>query len=147
MKVKIIAKDENYTIYKDMLEKGGFIIDDKAELVLKEDLHQDVFLGMSNGDIIPIPYNEVLYIESYGRDVYINTMNGFFKLKNRLYEVDESLKNSGFLRISKSVIINKAGIESIKPIINSRFELIMKNKEKVTVTKSYRKIFRTFIGF
>jgi DNA-binding LytR/AlgR family response regulator len=147
MKVKLIAKEGNYAKLKQMLEKGGFEVTDDASLVLKENFEEAFFLGDQENEIIPIPYSDVLYIESFGRDVYINTINNFIRLKNRLYEVEEALQGLDFLRISKSVIVNKTGIQKIIPIINGRFDLIMKNNEKVTVTKSYRKSFKAFIGF
>lgn len=147
MKVKLITREENYTKLKKMLEKGGFEVDDNAKFILKEKFEQNVFLGERNGEIILVQYSDVLYVESYGRNVYLNTNTGFLRLKNRLYEVEESLEGFNFLRISKSVIINREGIQSIKPIINGRYDLIMKNNQKVTVTKSYRNSFRIFIGF
>ncbi|MCK7486783.1 MAG: LytTR family transcriptional regulator [Bacillus subtilis] len=147
MKVKLITKEENYTILKLMLEKGGFEVSDDANLVLKDNIEEAFFYGDQDHEIIPIPFRDVLYIESYGRDVYINTINNFIRLKNRLYEVEESLEGKDFVRISKSVIVSKTGIQRIKPIINGRFDLIMKNNETVTVTKSYRNSFRSFIGF
>lgn len=147
MKVKLITKDENYTILKQMLEKGGFEISDQANLVLKDTCEEPYLLGELDEEMIPIPYHEILYIESYGRYIYVNTINRFIRLKNRLYEVELSLEGRNFIRISKSVIVSKTGIEKIKPIINGRFDLIMKNKETVTVTKSYRHGFKSFIGF
>jgi len=147
MKVKIIAKEENYAKLKQMLEKGGFEVADDADLVLKESFEEAFFLGDQDNEIIPVPYSEVLYIESYGRDIYINTIDDYIKVKSRLYEVEAALEGLDFIRVSKSVIVNKTGIQRIKPIINGRFDLIMKNNEKVTVTKSYRRSFKAFIGF
>jgi DNA-binding LytR/AlgR family response regulator len=147
MKVKLITKAENYTELKQMLEKGGFKVSNDANLILTDRNEESFFLGDQNHEIIPIAYDDVLYIESYGRDIYINTINSFMKLNHRLYEVELALKGFNFIRISKSVIINKAGIKRIIPIINGRFDLIMKNNEKVTVTKTYRNSFKAFIGF
>jgi len=147
MKVKLITKKENYTKLKQMLEKGGFEVSNDADLILKDNNEQSFFLGYIDHEMIPIPYKDIIYIESYGRDIYINTINSFMKLNHRLYEVESALKDYDFIRISKSVIVSKTGIKKIIPIINGRFDLIMKNDEKVTVTKSYRNSFKAFIGF
>jgi len=147
MKVKLIAKQENYSKLKHMLEQGGFEVSDDANLVLKDIFDEAYFLGEQEHEMIPILYQDILYIESYGRYIYVNTISEFIRVKNRLYEVEKSLEGLDFIRISKSVIINKTGIQKIIPIINGRFDLIMKNNENVTVTKSYRHSFKTFIGF
>jgi DNA-binding LytR/AlgR family response regulator len=147
MKVKLCANKENYTKLKKMLEKGGFEVTDDAELVLKDNSEEPYFLGTKKDEIIPIPYSDILYIESYGRNIYINTRDEFIKLNKRLYEIETFLDGLDFLRISKSVIVHKKGIKKIKSIINGRFDLIMMNDEKVTVTKSYRNDFKSFIGF
>lgn len=147
MKVKLIAKQENYSKLKHMLEQGGFEVSDDANLVLKDIFDEAYFLGEQEHEMMPILYQDILYIESYGRYIYVNTISEFIRVKNRLYEVEKSLEGLDFIRISKSVIINKTGIQKIIPIINGRFDLIMKNNENVTVTKSYRHSFKTFIGF
>lgn len=147
MKVKLITKQENYSKLKHMLEQGGFEVSDEAYLVLKDDFEESYFLGEQEHEMIPILYQDILYIESYGRYIYVNTKNDFIRVKNRLYEVEASLEGLDFIRISKSVIIKKTGIQKIIPIINGRFDLVMKNNEIVTVTKSYRHSFKTFIGF
>lgn len=147
VKVRIESKKENYTKIKELLEKSGFEITNDATLVIRdEDYSQDSFLGEKDGEYEIIPYSQVLYIESYGRDVYLNTTQTFYKLKNRLYEVEEILQTHRFIRISKSVIIAKSGIKRIKPTFNGRFELLMKNKQTVSVSKNYQKTFRSFIG-
>jgi DNA-binding LytR/AlgR family response regulator len=147
MKVRLVTKDENYTRIKQMLEKGGFEVSEYANLVLKDNCEEPYLLGEQEQEMIPIPYHDILYIESYGRYIYVNTVNRFIRLKNRLYEIEASLKRVDFIRISKSVIVNKTGIQKIIPIINGRFDLMMKNNEKVTVTKSYRHSFKSFLGF
>lgn len=147
MKIKLSTNQEKYTKLKKMLEKGGFEVTDDADLVLEDNSEKPYFLGTHKEEIIPIPYHDILYIESYGRDVYINTIDKFIKINKRLYEVESFLEGLNFLRISKSVIVNKKGIKKIKSIINGRFDLVMMNGEKVTVTKSYRHDFKSFIGF
>ena len=107
MKVKLITKDDNYTILKQMLEKGGFEISDQANLVLKDTCEEPYLLGELDEEMIPIPYHEILYIESYGRYIYVNTIHQFIRLKNRLYEVELSLEGRNFIRISKYVNVNK----------------------------------------
>lgn len=147
VKVRIESNKENYNKIKELLENSGFEISNDASLVIKdEDYSQDSFLGEKDGEYEIIPYSQVLYIESYGRDVYLNTTQTFYKLKTRLYEIEEKLHTHKFIRISKSVIIARSGIKRIKPTFNGRFDLLMKNSQVVSVSKNYQKAFKSFIG-
>jgi two-component system response regulator LytT len=148
LKVKIIAKKENYEKYSEMLKKSGFIISEDADLVFKEkDYHSDSFLGKKDDKYEVIHYSKILYVESYGHDVYLKTQHKDYLVKERLYEVESILSEHHFIRINKSMIVNKYGIKEIIPSLNSRLTLIMKNDDVVYVTRSYLQIFKEFIGF
>lgn len=146
MKVKIAASNEMYSTYKEMLEKGGFTIDEEASLVLLEE-EDNTIVVERRGTHKSIQIQDILYAESFGRYIFLNTVDDEFKITSRLYELEEKLHKYGFLRVSKSVIVHKDGIDSITPIINGRFDLHMLNNKVIVVTRSYRKSFKDYIGF
>lgn len=148
LKVKIVAKIENYHKYKKMLEESGFIVSEDANLIFKEkDYQSDSFLGKKEEKFEVIHYSKILYVESFGHDVYLKTLSEDFLVKERLYEVESILSEHKFIRINKSMIVNKYGIKEIIPSLNSRLTLIMKNEDVLYVTRSYLQIFKEFIGF
>lgn len=148
LKVRIVSKQENYETYKSMLEKAGFTISDDADLVLKEtDFVQETFLGEKDEQLEIIHVSKIVMFESFGRTIILHTLKDQFKIREKLYELDNILDNHLFIRINKSMIIAKAGISKIKPYINGRIMLMMKNGMILSVSRSYSNDFKRFIGF
>lgn len=73
------------------------------------------------------------------------------KLKNRyvlgkpLYEL-ESILNIGFVRISKSAIVNISQIDHVEASFNGTMELVMKNGVTDYISRSFRKSFKERLG-
>lgn len=148
MKIKIICKEENYDMYKLMLEKSGFTISKDATLLFKEeDFIQDSFIGEQNGEFEIIHFSKIILIESFGREIVLHTLSKEYAIREKLFETEGILDAKGFIRINKSIIVSKTGIKRIKPTFNGRIDLLMKNDKKVSVSKNYNKKFKTFIGF
>jgi len=146
--VKIICRKENYENYRQMLERAGFSIVPEADLVLSEqDRSADAFLGETDGRLELVGYDRIVSIESFGHTIVLRTLHQEFLLREKLFEAENLLRDRGFLRIGKSTIIAKAGIRHIRPSLNGRFDLMMKNGQVLVVAKTYAKAFRAFIGF
>lgn len=148
LKVRIISKPENYELYKEKLEKAGFVISEDASLIFKEtDNVQEHILGYHNNQYEMVHISKIIYIESYGHDVFLNTDQKVYKVKEKLYEIESILSNQDFVRINKSTIIAKKEIRKLKPYINGRIHLVMSNKQLLSVSRNYSKRFRNFIGY
>lgn len=63
-------------------------------------------------------------------------------IKLKLYEIEEYLKGKDFIRVSKYCLVNIGKIEYIKPAINSKLDLLMKNGEQLEVNRGYYKVFK-----
>lgn len=147
MKIRIVCKNENYEKYKTILEKAGFTISNDANLLFREeDYLQDSFVGEVDGNYEIITYQDVLYFESFGHDIYMHILNNNLRIKEKLFEIEAMLTDKGFIRINKSQIINKFMIKKIVPTFNSRFILIMKNNDELYVSRSYKTLFKQSIG-
>lgn len=148
MKVKIVCKNENYEKYKEMLEKSGFTVSEDANLLFKEeDYTQDSIVGKYNNRYEIIHYGNILYVESYGHEIIIHTAELSYLIKEKLYEIEGMFQDKGFIRINKSVVVNKNQIKEIHPTFNMKLILVMKNKTKLEVTRSYFNQFKEYIGF
>lgn len=84
-----------------------------------------------------ISASEILYIESVDKRTFVYTEKNIFQTNQRLYQLESDLAHLGFVRVSKSCIINIKALESIKPLFNSRMEATLKNGEKLYVTRKY----------
>lgn len=72
--------------------------------------------------------------------VFSNSNKYFVKMK--LYEIEEQLQEKNFIRVSKYAIVNINQIDYIKPAMNSKLTLLMKNGHSLEVNRRYYKNFK-----
>ena len=75
-------------------------------------------------------------------DVYGVLMNTRLLIKTKLYEIEELLEHKDFIRISKYCLVNIGKIDYIKPALNSKLDLLLKNSEHLEVNRGYLKDFK-----
>lgn len=63
-------------------------------------------------------------------------------IKLKLYEIEDLLTEKDFIRVSKYCLVNVGKIEYIRPAMNSKLDLLMKNGEHVEVNRGYYKSFK-----
>ncbi|MCT4507394.1 MAG: LytTR family transcriptional regulator [Tepidibacter sp.] len=146
-----------------ILEKGYDIEDGKIGIVfelstlnnlihfldsfLGQQENRKVITGKYEGNYEVIKYNQISYFEGLGNDVFCIVDNKKFKVKEKLYELEEKLRDHGFIRISKSFIVNIIKIDQIQPWFNGKLLLKMKDTSlNIYVTRRYLKEFKTFLG-
>ena len=89
--------------------------------------------------------SEIYYCEIVDRKCYAY-------LEEEVYQIDYSIQNffdlfteNGFVRISKSMVINIFKIDYLKTDINMRVHIDMENGEKVILNRTYKKDFLNYI--
>lgn len=87
--------------------------------------------------------SDIYYIESVDKRTFVYCEKMVYPTELRLYQVMDELSQMGFVQISKSCILNLNMLESIKPMINSRLEAVLKNGERLNVTRKYLTDIRT----
>ena len=75
-------------------------------------------------------------------DVYGVLHNTRLLVRMKLYEIEELLVEKHYIRVSKYCLVNIGKIDYIRPALNSKLDLIMKNKEHVEVNRAYLKEFK-----
>jgi len=93
-----------------------------------------------------IERHEVLYFESVDKRCYLYTSDNVYEISMKLYEIEELLTDTFFIRSSKSQIVNMAKIESLCPDFGGRIEALMNNGEKLIVSRQYSKKLRERLG-
>lgn len=83
-----------------------------------------------------------LYFIVEDDDVYGVLHNTRLLIRMKLYELEELLMRKDFIRVSKYCLVNIGKIDYIKPALNSKLDLLMKNKEHVEVNRAYLKDFK-----
>lgn len=79
----------------------------------------------------------IVYIEAVERKTFVYTEKDIYESKLKLYEMEERLCRSGFLRISKSCLVHLKYIKSIKNEIERKLRLTLKNGEQIIVSRQY----------
>ena len=88
-------------------------------------------------EIVQLDSKEVYYFESVDNKVYACCEKKVFEIKQKLYELEEIYKQTNFVRISKSMIVNISKVSKIVPMFNGRLEGVLCNGEKVIITRQY----------
>lgn len=88
-------------------------------------------------EIVQLDSKEVYYFESVDNKVYACCEKKVFEIKQKLYELEEIYKQTNFVRISKSMIVNISKVSKIVPMFNCRLEGVLCNGEKVIITRQY----------
>lgn len=81
--------------------------------------------------------NDIFYLESVDKKVFVYCEKEVYRSNYKLYELEEMLSQAGFVRISKSVILNVEKLTGIKTLVNSKLEAKLSNGERVCVTRKY----------
>ncbi len=83
------------------------------------------------------PLNEVLFFETEGDCVYAHTAKDSYRIRHRLYELEDILPRQ-FVRVSKSTIINTSRIHSINRNLTSASMVEFRGSHKhVYVSRRY----------
>lgn len=81
--------------------------------------------------------SDIYYIESVDKHTFIYCETEVYRTELRLYQLLEMLSPAGFVKISKSCILNIDVLDSVRPLLNSRMEATLKNGERLNVTRKY----------
>ena len=107
------------------------------ELVSFVKSRQGRLSGTLDGGQYEVPLTDILYIESVDSRTFLYTAKETYESKQKLYELEDILKPRGFLRISKSSIVNLMKITHIKPSLNSRFSAVLTSEEEIIISRKY----------
>lgn len=135
MEVRVfkIPKEERETVEIKCHE----VNDSVREIVTFVKSRQGMLSCMMNGKQYEIAVTDVLYVESVDNHTFVYTNKNSYETKQKLYEMEEVLKDKKFLRISKSTLLNLMKVKAIKPALNGRFSAILSNGEEIIISRKY----------
>jgi two-component system LytT family response regulator len=90
------------------------------------------------GRILFINPFEIVAAEANGNYVMLQQGVGSYLLRESISVVAEKLKPYGFIRIHRSVLVNTAFVEAIKPCVTGEYLLRMKSGKEYNVTRTYK---------
>jgi len=96
---------------------------------------------------IPVPFEDVQYIEVKDRKTYVVSDKVSGTHKNSLQNFEFILPRSHFIRCHRSFIVNVHHVKEIYPDTHSTFILAMNDGAEIPVSQSYSSYFRKLLGF
>lgn len=94
-------------------------------------------LGRKEEKYYKVNVDEIFYIESIDRKVFIYTKTQTYEISEKLYVLEEQLASIDFIRISKSLLLNINKIHSFYPKLSGNLEALLTNNEKVIISRRY----------
>jgi DNA-binding LytR/AlgR family response regulator len=105
-------------------------------------------IGRKNESYEIIKYNDIIYFSAYGNTIFCKTLIQRYEVQKKLYEIEEELKASGFIRINKSIVINIQKVGEIIPWFSGKLLLRLKDgKEELEVSRNYVRDFKKYLDF
>lgn len=90
-----------------------------------------------NREIILLSPDETLYCESVDEHTFLYTASAFYQTALTLAELEGRYGELGYLRVSKSAVINLHRIRSLKSRTGGRIEASLENGERLVVSRHY----------
>jgi len=94
-------------------------------------------IGYLGSEIYRIVPKDIFYIETVDNKTFLYCEKAVYESRQKLYELEEILTSSDFLRISKSIIVNLSKIKSLSPALSGRLEAVLQNGEIVIISRQY----------
>ena len=97
---------------------------------------QDFVIAYKGNGMFKIDTDDILYLETVDKKVFLYTASEVYDVKQTLAEVVKYLSGD-FLRISRNVVLNWHKLDSLKPLLNGRLEAALENGEKLIISRQY----------
>jgi len=101
-----------------------------------------VLVAYAENEIYRIKPADVYYIEAVDKKAFLYCEKIVYESKQKLYEFEDMLNLTAFMRISRSTIVNMSKVKSVVIALYGRLEVILENGESVIVTRTYVDVFR-----
>ena len=111
--------------------------DEVREIVAFVKTRQGQLTGIQEGKQFEIAVTDLLYVEAVDNKVFLYTQKQVYETRQKLYELEELLREKYFLRVSKSLLLNLMKVQSIKPAMNGRMLAVLKGGEEIIITRKY----------
>ena len=139
LKISKEVKEPYAVIYSDSLT------DEITSAVMYLENTGKIITGEDNGRIAVLQPSEIYMVRVENERTVIYGENKKFLSPKRLYQLEQQLGN-GFMKISKSTVINLSHIKCVEPSFKGMMSLVMKNGLKDWISRKYLPDFKKYLG-
>ncbi len=122
---------------EEIIIRTNTIDRDIIDLIYAVKAGRNKITAFDENEIVQLDSKEIYYFESVDNKVYACCEKKVFEIKQKLYELEEIYKQTDFVRVSKSMIVNISKVNKIVPMFNGRLEGVLSNDEKVIISRQY----------
>lgn len=101
----------------------------------------------SNGRILFINPQDLISVQAEGNYVLLQQENGSYLLRESISTVADKLKQYGFVRIHRSVLVNASFVRELRSCPTGEYQLRLKDGNEYTVTRTYKNNLKSLAGF
>ena len=94
--------------------------------------------GMIDGKRLTVPLTDIYYFETVDRKLFGYTKDSCVEVKETLQGIIDEYESAGFVRISKSSVVNLYKIKKLQGDLNMRTLIYLKNDECLVMNRGYR---------
>ena len=135
MDIKILKINKNQPQQLEL--RCHEVTDQVREIVTFVKSRQGQLTGVMEDKQYEIPVVDVHYIEAVDNKVFIYSSKQVYETRQKLYELEEILREKYFIRVSKSLLLNLMKVKAIKPTLNGRFLAILQSGEEIIISRKY----------
>jgi len=105
------------------------------DLLVKASKNIQSVIGMQNNDIFLINVSEIIVFYGEDKNIFCRTKEGSYRVKEKMYYLEENLSNKDFIRISNSAIININQVKCFNTSIIGKIIVKFKDGTEENVSK------------
>ena len=121
----------------EIIIKCGSLTAETENIIAALRMANNQMTVIKNGETHILDISKIAYIETVDRKTFVYTEKECYESKLKLYEMDDRLCGSNFLRISKSCIVRLKYIRSLKAELDRRIRITLENGEQLIASRQY----------
>lgn len=100
----------------------------------------------TNGRILFIDPKEVITVTAEGNYVVLQHTSGSYLLRESISVIAEKLKPYGFVRVHRSLLVNRTQVDEVKAWTTGEYGLRLKNGKEYTISRKYKNNLKDLAG-
>ena len=145
-KMKITIQDRQDDEEDEIIIRCRHLDDRMLKMIYALKEGQEKLTAVREGSFVRLFPRDIYYFEAVDNKVFVYLEKDVYECRLKLYELEQRFEETGFFRATKSTIVNISKVKSFSPAFNGRFELLMKNGEKLIVSRQYVPVLKTKLG-
>ena len=145
--MRLIIEQSDLPGEAEIVIRCGPVIDGRLQRLIEEiRLYSFAVTARRDGSVYQVEPRDIYYFESVDEKTFLYLEKEVYQCDSRLYELEEQLAGSTFVRVNKQTILNIGHLESVRPLLNGKLEARMENGERLFVSRHYVPEFRKRFG-